>query len=213
MRAFRAVLICSVLASGCDSANKPATESKPTPAAKAEAKPDKPGADAAKLGAVKAEPRMADAEQVGGEAKAEDFEYFAEQVADLRILRYQVPGFESLSVKEKKLVYFLSQAALAGRDIIWDQKYRHNLAVRRTLEAVMTASKADKSSEDWKKLVEYTKRVWFSNGIHHHYSNKKLVPGFSKEFFAEAVKGIDSSSLPLADGEDVDALLAKLEPV
>lgn len=199
---------------GCDSATKPATESKPTPAAKAESQSGKPAAETAKPAvAEKDVPSTPQAAKPADEAKAEDFEYFAEQVADLRILRYQVPGFEALPIKQKKLVYFLSQAALAGRDIIWDQKYRHNLAIRRTLEAVMTGSKADKSSDDWKKLVEYTKRVWFSNGIHHHYSNKKMVPEFSKEFFAEAVKGVDSSSLPLAEGEDVDALLAKLEPV
>ena len=192
---------------GCDSANKPASESKPTPATKTEAKAETKAEPAAKKPEVKAP------EAKAPEAKAaDDFEYFAEQFADLRILRYKVPGFEALPLKQKKLVYFLSQAALAGRDIIWDQKYRHNLAIRRTLEAVMTGSKVDKSSDDWKKFVEYTKRVWFSNGIHHHYSNKKMLPEFSKEFFAEAVKGVDSSSLPLADGETVDALLAKIEP-
>lgn len=198
---------------GCDSANKPASDSKPAPAAKGKSGETK--AMPMKVAAVDAE---AVAAATKGKVKAEaehaddDFEYFAEQFADLRILRYKVPGFEALPLEQKKLVYFLSQAALAGRDTIWDQKYRHNLAIRRTLEAVITGSKGDKTSDDWKKLVEYTKRVWFSNGIHHHYSNKKITPEFSKEFFAQAVKGVDSSSLPLGDGEDVDALLAKIEP-
>ena len=128
------------------------------------------------------------------------------------MLRYQVPGFEALPLQQKKLAYYLAQAALAGRDIIWDQNYRHNLAIRRTLEALVARYQGDKSNGDWKKLEEYTKRVWFSNGIHHHYSMKKIMPEFSKAFFVEAVKGLDASSLPLGEGEDVDALLAKIEP-
>jgi len=196
---------------GCDSANKPATKPKPAPAAKAEADAPKGDAKAPEGKPDAAAAKKADAPKAD-EAKADDFAYFAEQVADLRILRYQVPGFEALPLDQKKLVYYLSQAALAGRDIIWDQKYRHNLAIRRTLEAVITGTEHDKTSADWLSLLEYTKRVWFSNGIHHHYSNKKIMPEFSKEFFAAAVKAIDSSSLPLAEGEDVDALLAKIEP-
>lgn len=205
MRAFRAALICSVLAMGCDSASKPASKpTKSAPAAKVE--------ETKKAEPVDAKAEKAPEEIEAAKPEADDFQYFAEQFGDLRVLRYQVPGFEALPLDQKKLAYYLAQAALAGRDIIWDQNYRHNLAIRRTLEALMTGYQGDKASEDWKKLEEYTKRVWFSNGIHHHYSMKKIMPEFSKDFFVEAVKGLDASSLPLNDGEDVDALLAKIEP-
>ncbi len=206
MRAFRAALICSVLALGCDSGTKPA--SKPTESKPAAEPEDSKGIKAADMKAAPIE----GASEGANEAGSEDFEYFAEQFADLRVLRYQVPGFEELSLKEKQLVYSLSQAALAGRDIIWDQNYRHNLAIRRTLEALMRGYKGDKKSEDWTKFVEYTKRVWFSNGIHHHYSMKKIMPEFSKEFFAEGVKALDPRFLPLEKGENAEALLAKITP-
>ncbi|WP_299161525.1 dihydrofolate reductase [uncultured Eudoraea sp.] len=111
-----------------------------------------------------------------------EFEYVVDQFADLRILRYQVPGFEDLTLKEKQLVYYLTQAGLAGRDIIWDQNYRHNLEIRTALENIYTTFEGDKSTFDWNSFDVYLKRVWFSNGIHHHYSNDKINPGFSKEY-------------------------------
>ena len=111
-----------------------------------------------------------------------EFEYVVDQFADLRVLRYQVPGFEELSLKEKKLVYYLTQAGLAGRDIIWDQNYRHNLQIREALENIYNSFSGDKSTYDWNEFEVYLKRVWFSNGIHHHYSNDKIKPGFSKEY-------------------------------
>ncbi|UCD60417.1 MAG: dihydrofolate reductase [Flavobacteriaceae bacterium] len=111
-----------------------------------------------------------------------DFEYVVDQFADLRVLRYQVPGFEELTLKEKKLVYYLTQAGLAGRDIIWDQNYRHNLEIREALENIYNSFEGDKSTYDWNEFEVYLKRVWFSNGIHHHYSNDKIKPGFSKEY-------------------------------
>ena len=110
------------------------------------------------------------------------FEYVVDQFADLRVLRYQVPGFEELALKEKKLVYYLTQAGLAGRDIIWDQNYRHNLEIRKALENIYTKYAGDKSTYDWNAFVVYLKRVWVSNGIHHHYSNDKIKPDFSKEY-------------------------------
>lgn len=110
------------------------------------------------------------------------FEYEVDQFADLRVLRYQVPGFEELALKEKELVYYLTQAGLAGRDIIWDQNYRHNLEIRKALENIYTKFTGDKSTFDWNSFEVYLKRVWFSNGIHHHYSNDKIKPGFSKEY-------------------------------
>lgn len=114
--------------------------------------------------------------------KEEAFSYVVDQFADLKILRYQVPGFDELTLKQKKLVYFLTQAGLAGRDIIWDQNYRHNLEIRDALENIYATYSGDKTTDDWKAFEVYLKRVWFSNGIHHHYSNDKIKPGFSAEF-------------------------------
>ena len=111
-----------------------------------------------------------------------DFNFFSEQFADLKILRYQVPGFDELNLDQKKLVYYLSQAGLSGRDIMYDQNYRHNISIRNTMEKIYTDYNGDKSSDDWKKFETYLKRIWFSNGIHHHYSNDKFEPGFSNEF-------------------------------
>lgn len=116
---------------------------------------------------------------------APEFEYKVDQFADLRILRYDIPGFEELSLKQKELVYYLTQAGLAGRDIMWDQNYRHNLEIRKALENVYRNYKGDKTSEAWKAFEVYLKRLWFSNGIHHHYSNDKIEPGFSAEFLKQ----------------------------
>ncbi len=112
------------------------------------------------------------------------FEYIVEQVADLKILRYQIPNFDELTLKEKKLVYYLTQAGMAGRDIMWDQNYRHNLKIRKALENIYTLYNGDKTTEDWKAFEIYLKRVWFSSGIHHHYSNDKIEPDFSTEFLS-----------------------------
>ena len=112
-----------------------------------------------------------------------EFEFLVEQFADLKILRYQIPDFENLTLKEKKLVYYLTQAGLSGRDIIWDQNYRHNLKIRKALENIYTSYEGDKTTDDWKAFEVYIKRVWFSNGIHHHYANDKIRPDFSIEFF------------------------------
>ncbi len=114
----------------------------------------------------------------------EKFEYVVEQFADLRILRYQIPGWDNLTLKEQKLVYYLTQAGLSGRDIMWDQNYRHNLTIRKALEKIYTSYEGDKNSEDWKAFETYLKRVWFSNGIHHHYSNDKIKPEFSRDYFS-----------------------------
>jgi dipeptidyl-peptidase-3 len=114
---------------------------------------------------------------------APEFNHFVEQFADIKVLRYKIPGFEELSLREKKLVYYLTQAGLAGRDIMWDQNYRHNLSVRKALESINQNYKNDRETEDFKFFKTYLKRVWFSNGIHHHYSNDKIKPEFTKEFF------------------------------
>lgn len=115
----------------------------------------------------------------------ESFSYVVDQFADLRILRYQVPGFDQLTLKEKQLVYYLAQAGLAGRDIMWDQNYRHNLEIRSALEHVYKNYEGSKNSDNWKAFETYLKRVWFSNGIHHHYSNDKIEPQFDAEYLDE----------------------------
>lgn len=142
-----------------------------------------------------------------------EFSYIVDQFADLQILRYQVPGFENLSLRQKQLLYHLSEAALMGRDILFDQNGRYNLVVRRTLEAVYQYGTVDKSSADYQAFEVYLKRVWFANGIHHHYGEDKFIPGFSEAFFDAAVRSVDVSLLPLKAGETVDTLLARLKPV
>lgn len=126
---------------------------------------------------------------------------FQEQFADLRLLRYPIPGFKDLTLQQKKLAYYLTQAGLAGRDIMWDQNFKHNLAIRRTLEAIVKDYKGDRESEDFKKFIVYVKRVWASNGIHHHYSNDKLVPQFSADFFKQLVLAVPEDSFkPYPEG-------------
>jgi dipeptidyl-peptidase-3 len=112
-----------------------------------------------------------------------EFKYFSEQFADLKIIRYQIPGFNQLNLEQKKLVYYLTQAGLSGRDIIWDQNYRHNLKIRRALEKIVNDYSGDRTTGEWNNFMTYTKRVWFSNGIHHHYGNNKFTPEFSREYF------------------------------
>lgn len=116
------------------------------------------------------------------------FDFTVEQFADIKVLRYQIPGWENLTLKEQELVYYLTQAGTAGRDIMWDQNYKNNLKIRKALEQVYVSYKGDKKSSDWKNFEIYLKRVWFSNGIHHHYSNEKIKPDFSKEYFEGLLK-------------------------
>jgi len=145
--------------------------------------------------------------------KTQKIDIMVDKFADIQILRYEVTGFGELSLQQKKLIFYLSQAAIEGRDILFDQNCRFNLAVRRTLEAVYEHYKGDRSSTDWTEFMVYLKRVWFSNGIHHHYGEEKFLPGFSQTFFADAVKSIDVKILPLKTGQTVDQLLAGLTPV
>ncbi|MCV9932991.1 dipeptidyl peptidase 3 [Flavobacterium sp. LS1R47] len=116
------------------------------------------------------------------------FDFTVEQFADIKVLRYQIPGWENLTLKEQELVYYLTQAGTAGRDIMWDQNYKNNLKIRKALEQIYVSYKGDKKSSDWKNFEIYLKRVWFSNGIHHHYSNEKIKPDFSKEYFEGLLK-------------------------
>jgi dipeptidyl-peptidase-3 len=121
-------------------------------------------------------------EQAVESKTSEEFKYFTEEFADIKIIRYKVPGFDQLTLSQKKLVYYLTQAGLSGRDIIWDQNYRHNLAIRTALENVAKNYVGDKTSDDWSNFMVYLKRIWFSNGIHHHYSMQKIMPDFSKGY-------------------------------
>ena len=142
-----------------------------------------------------------------------EFKYMLEQFADIKIMRYQVPGWDSLTLKQKELVYYLSEAAKAGRDIIFDQNFKYNLSIRKTLEAIVETYSGDKNSEEYKKFIVYTKRVWFSNGIHHHYSSEKFIPDFSKEYFASLVRNSDIARLPLVGIENPEKLIEKLTPI
>ena len=143
----------------------------------------------------------------------ETFHYTVEQFADLQILRYRVPGFEQLSLKQKMLVYYLSQAALEGRDILFDQNGKYNLQIRKLLEAVYIHYQGDRTTEDFQQFEIYLKRIWFSNGIHHHYACDKLVPGFSAEYLTHLMASVDPSVLPVNKGESVRAMCDKLFPV
>ncbi|MDE6348048.1 MAG: dipeptidyl peptidase 3 [Bacteroides sp.] len=146
-------------------------------------------------------------------AEAEKFDYTVEQFADLQILRYRVHGFEDLSLKKKELFYYLTEAALQGRDILFDQNGKYNLTIRRMLEAVYTGYKGDRSTADFKAMEVYLKRVWFSNGIHHHYGSEKFVPGFTPEFFKQALLEVDAATLPLTEGQSVEQLCEEVFPI
>lgn len=141
------------------------------------------------------------------------FSYTVEQFADLQILRYRVPGFEQLSLRQKQLIYYLLQAALEGRDILFDQNGKYNLQIRRLLEAVYTHFEGDRTSESFRALEVYLKRVWFSNGIHHHYACDKFVPGFTAAYLEEVIQSLPAEVLPLEEGETCRAMCDKLFPV
>jgi dipeptidyl-peptidase III len=142
-----------------------------------------------------------------------DFNYFVDQFEDIRVLRYKLPGFESLAPKQKELIYYLSQAALSGRDILWDQNFRLNMKIRKTIEAVLYDYSGDKTCEEYKAFLVYAKRVFFSNGIHHHYSNDKFKPGFSAKYFGNLIKGTDKHKLPLEINQTVNQLILLISPV
>ena len=140
-------------------------------------------------------------------------DYSVDRFADIEVLRYEVPGFESLTLQQKQLLYHLSEAALMGRDILFDQNNRYNLAIRHALEAVFQTYKGDRNSQSFKALETYLKRVWFANGIHHHYGEDKFEPGFTKEFFASCIREIAPAQLPLRQGQTTDQWLEEIIPV
>lgn len=143
----------------------------------------------------------------------QEFRWTVDRFADIKVMRYQVPGFDDLSLRQKKLVYFLSQAALSGRDILFAQNGAFNLPIRKTLDAIVASEKTDRTSPEWSAFMTYTKQVWFASGIYHHYGNDKFVPGFSETWFRTAVAACDPALLPLRPGTGVEALLAEICPV
>lgn len=146
-------------------------------------------------------------------AENKDFNYHVDRFADIEVLRYEVPEYNRLTLQQKKMLYYLSQAAQMGRDIIWDQNGKYNLQIRQLLEKIYTKYNGDRNSKDFKAFEKYLKQVWFGNGIHHHYSTDKFRPEFSKEFFEEQVAGLHDCCLPLNPGQTRAQLLAELEPV
>ncbi|MFY0652912.1 MAG: dihydrofolate reductase [Cyclobacteriaceae bacterium] len=174
-------------------------------------------------------------EQVNNTNENKDsFKYFTEEFADLKILRYQIPGFEKLSLDQKKLVYYLTQAGLSGRDILWDQNYRHNLVIRKALEKIIKDISINEPSgvweelityfkrlrfakgQEWQDFITYTKRIWFSNGIHHHYGNQKFTPEFSQDYFASLLSATDTElsadAISAIFDPEVDAKKVNLDP-
>lgn len=145
-------------------------------------------------------------------AAVDTFQYEAGQFADIQLLRYRIEGFESLSIQQKKLAYCLYQAALFGRDIIYDQKYKHNIRIRHFIEAVYQGYKGERSGDEWEKFQVWTKRFWFSNGLHHHYANTKLIPTFSSDFLKQLIINTPSNLLPLK-GQSPEQFLAFLTPI
>jgi len=192
-------LVCPAVAlalfAGCSPARRNAVDAGPAP---------KNAGDAGASSAVSAD----------ASASTPPFVYSTESFADLRILRYQVHGFDALTLKQKTLLYYLQEASLSGRDITYDQKFAHNLLIRRTLEAVVNHKGMPREPGEYRALVTYLKRMWFSNGIHHHASNRKFLPeGLRPETFAALVREVSIGKLPVAPGETVDQLIARLTPI
>lgn len=159
------------------------------------------------------EGKKTDTETIADDIDYTTFEYKVDRFADIEILRYPVSGFNSLSLQQKELIYYLSQAALEGRDILWDQHNRYNLTIRRVCEGLYENYMGDKSADDWKNFETYLKQIWMANGIHHHYSEDKIMPQFSKEYFTTIVKSVDPGRMPFRDGMAADETLNEIIPV
>lgn len=125
-----------------------------------------------------------------GEHPKSEAPWVVDRFDDIKVIRYEVPGFEQLPLEQKELIYYLSEAAKCGRDILYDQNFKYNLAVRRTLETVYEHFKGDRTTPEWKALEKYLKKVWFANGIHHHYSNDKFVPEFTEGYLLDVIETI-----------------------
>lgn len=141
-----------------------------------------------------------------------EFDFIADRFADIQVLRYQVPGFDQLSLKQKELAYYLYEAGLSGRDIFYDQKYKNGLLIRKTLEAVLNSYEGDKNSNDWKQFEEYCNRFFFANGIHHHYSSDKMFPSCSQEYFTQLIEKSDPAMIPL-EGMSINEFTGNIIPI
>ena len=143
-----------------------------------------------------------------------EFQVLADQFADLQVLRYRIPGFENLTLQQKELLYYLSQAARSGHDIIWDQNYRHNLLIRKTIENIVEHYEGDRKDPRWEQFMVYAKRVWFSNGIHHHYSTRKFIPEFDTAYWNALIQGCPKATFPVTPSCSNPAQLAAfLQPI
>jgi dipeptidyl-peptidase III len=162
---------------------------------------------------TQSEKKAASVDTVTPASQEEEFQFASEQFADLRVLRYRVPEFDILPAPTKELLFYLYQAALCGRDITWDQNYKYNLTVRRTLEAIVSNPKNDTANAEFKKFMVYAKRVWFSSGIHHHYNNDKMIPECSKEYFMQLIANVDRSKLPLDADQTIDNFQSMIIPI
>lgn len=151
--------------------------------------------------------------QLQAENVADKFNYSVDKFADIQILRFKVPGFETLPLKQKELIYYLNEAALEGRDILFDQNHINNLTIRRTLEAVYLNYKGDKQTDEFKYFTTYLKQVWMGNGIHHHYAEEKFIPKFSVSFFENAINSLDDKVLPLLNNESKSDFIKRLSPI
>jgi len=143
----------------------------------------------------------------------EEFKYQIDRFGEFQILRYQIPGFENFDLRQKKLLYFLSEAAKCGRDITFDQNFKYNLLVRRTLDAIVSSYTGDQTTDDFAKFMTYVKKVWLANGIHHHYSTDKFIPDFSKDYFKALVLNSDQSKMPLIENQTAEELVAKITAI
>lgn len=150
---------------------------------------------------------------ISSDSDEADFKFLLEQFADIKILRYKIPGFEGLTLKQKLLIYYLSQATLCGRDIIFDQNGKYNLAIRRTLENIYHSYNGSRQTSEWQYFIVYLKRVWFSNGIYHHYASDKFIPEFSVDYFKELAFSSDATKFPVRKTQSVEKLIEELIPV
>ena len=141
------------------------------------------------------------------------FEYVIDRFADVEIMRYQIDNWEDLSLQQKELVYYLSEAALCGRDIIFDQNCKYNLSVKATLENIVNTYTGDRESADWKNFMVYVKRFWFSNGFHHHYSNAKFYPEVSQNYFNELISNSNAAAFPTKEEETIEQFAKRLTEV
>ncbi len=141
---------------------------------------------------------------VSQENDTQEFEYVIDRFADVEIMRYQLDDWDNLSLKQKELIYYLSEAALCGRDILFDQNGKYNLLIKRTLENIVHSYSGDKNSDSWQNFMVYVKRFWFSNGMHHHYSNNKFFPDISQDYFASLITSSDEAGFPLKESETLE---------